>query len=437
MLKQIRDILLILILLTRCVILADSGRQTGDWHAQIHKSRLENGMPLIYEWDDSSRITVLQLFLKGGQRSEPAGKAGLAYITTRLALEIPDQTKTQDLMNQATSIYMACREDFSHITLSCLSENLEDALAVISKIFSKPLFSGIRIERIKDQMERQRDRAADEPVNQAHDAYMKAFFNGSPYANSVYGNETSRKSIKKRDIQLFFQNYFKSGNMVAVVSSDLPEEKIKSLMNAYLGVFPEGEASEPVPIDLNPAAEEAISITKDTQQSFVSTGYYIDSSSPSNYVHTLLIDILLGKGLNSRLWELRIKNKLAYNVNSRFTYTQKGILLEAFLETENAKREAAQEALNKTMNVLFSEGIKEDELTTTKAFAKSWLLRDNETKENRARTLAYFEILGLGYDFMEKIFKQINATTAQELNTFIRTYLKPENVLFITIGPST
>ncbi|NOR14388.1 MAG: peptidase M16, partial [Candidatus Aminicenantes bacterium] len=375
--------------------------------------------------------------IKGGQHAEPGGKSGLAYITTRLTLEIPDQSKTQELMNQATHIYMACREDFSHITLSCLSENLKDALEVMSKIFSKPLFSGIRIDRLKEQMERQQDRDADEPFNQAHNAYMKFFFSGSPYANSIYGDEGSRKATKKKDIQLFFQKYFKSENMVAVVSTDLPEDEIKSMMNSCLGVFPEGSSPEAISFELSPEVREAVTIEKDTQQSFVSAGFYIDNSSPTNYIHALLVDNLLGKGINSRLWDLRIKEKLAYNVNSRFTYTQEGILLEAFLETENTKREAAREALYQTLSSLFSEGIEEDELNTTKAFAKSLLLRNNETKENRTRSLAYFETMGLGYDFMEKIFAQIDATTLQELNTFIQTYLSPEKALFVIIGPST
>ena len=40
---------------------------------------LENGLRVIHEHDDSSQITVVQFFIKGGQRAEPAGKAGLAY----------------------------------------------------------------------------------------------------------------------------------------------------------------------------------------------------------------------------------------------------------------------------------------------------------------------------------------------------------------------
>jgi len=437
MLNPIRKALFIVFMIMNGLAMAGSSPRTPQWLTQTQKIALENGLPLVYEWDESSRVTVLQLFIKGGQHAEPAGKAGLAYMTTRLCLEIPDQSKTQELMNQATSIYMACKEDFSHITLSCLSENLEDALEVTSKILRKPLFSGIRIDRIKDRMERQQSREADEPANQAHEAYMQAFFKGSPFANSVYGNEESRKATKKKDIQLYYQNYFTAGNMVAVVASDLPEEEISALMNTYLGVFREGPSTALVPFEITPEVKETIPIEKDSQQSYISAGYFVDGSSPQNYIYALLINNLLGKGVNSRLWDLRIKDKLAYNVNSRFTFTREGILLEAFLETENAKREAAQQALRQTLNTLFSEGIDEEELTTTKAYTKSLFLRENETKGNRTRTMAYFEILGLGYDFMHTLFAQIEATTAEELNAFVQAYLRPEKAMFVIVGPST
>lgn len=414
---------------------AHPGQEGKHWQPTVKRLRLENGLPLIYEHDESSRVTVLQLFIKGGQHAEPMGKAGVAYITTRLMLEIPDQSKTQDLMNQATRIHMACREDFSQITISCLSENLEDALEIVSKIMRKPLFSGIRIDRNKERMERQFDRESDEPSIQAHQAYMQAFFKGTPYANPVYGDEDSRKAIKKKDIQLFHQNYFKAGNMVAVVSSDLPENEIMTHMDSYLGVFPEGSSQHPGSFEIGPVAREEVTLAKDSQQSFVSAGYFIPASSPQNYVYTLMIDNLVGQGINSRLWDLRIKDKLAYNVSSRFTYTGEGILLEAFLETENTKRKAARESLYLVLDTLFREGVAEDELATTKTFAKSLLLRDNETKEVRTRTMAYFEILGLGYDFMQKLFDQIDAATTADLNAFIQTHLDPKKALFVIIGP--
>jgi len=101
---------------------------------------LENGLTAIYEKDISSKVSVFQIFIKGGKRAEPEGKAGLSYLTTRLAIEIPDQNKLQALMDQATHLYIACTEEYSLVTIASLSENLEDTLKITSQILGKPLF---------------------------------------------------------------------------------------------------------------------------------------------------------------------------------------------------------------------------------------------------------------------------------------------------------
>jgi len=76
---------------------------------QIKKKTLENGLSLIYQKDTSSSITVIQILIRGGQSAEPENKQGLAYLTTRLALEIPDQIITQDLMSQASQVSTLCQ----------------------------------------------------------------------------------------------------------------------------------------------------------------------------------------------------------------------------------------------------------------------------------------------------------------------------------------
>ena len=57
------------------------------------KKNMSNGLTLIYQNDASSATTVLQILIRGGKGAEPESQDGLAYLTTRLALEIPDRGK--------------------------------------------------------------------------------------------------------------------------------------------------------------------------------------------------------------------------------------------------------------------------------------------------------------------------------------------------------
>ena len=430
----IRATLMSLFLFTGWSGSSANGSVSSQQGAPIETFRLENGIELICENDTSSGITVVQFHFKGGLRAEPEGKAGLAYLTTRLILEIPDQSKTQALMNQATRLSMGCEEDFTFVTVSCLTEHLDEALKLVSNIMQKPLISGIRIDRVKDQMERQRKIEEDDSVHMAHELFKQAFFKDTPYASPVFGSKSSLKAIDKNDINWYFNQFLHAGNMLVVVSSDLKAAEIFGLIDTYYGDSPQGLKSDLPVFKRHLAPDAPVFKEKEAEQSFVSAGYGLDIGSAEEYALGYLLDCLLGKGIQSRMWDLRVRQKLAYSVQTRLNYALQGSILEAFLETDSAKTEKARDSLKSLLNALQAEGIEADELEMTKNYAKSLILRTNETKESRTRSLAVFQTMGLGHDTLKTILDQMEAVTLEQINNFIKTCLDPKNCVFVTIG---
>lgn len=410
----------------------------NDWllNNPLKTKTISNGLSLVYQKDKSSAVTVFNLVIKGGKRAEPVGNDGLAYLTTRLSLEIPDRGKVQDIMSQATRISMNSKGDYSVITVSCLSENLEDVAELTSKIILDPLFSGIRIDNIKKMMNHLRKAEADDSPNAAYNAAIETFFKGMSYGKSVLGTEETLKAIKKKNIQDFYKKYFVAGNMVITVITDFDEELTFRILEKHFSPIPLGKAPTPEAITLSPLQENSLVLEKEAQQTLISRVFLLPRITPKSYILASLIKNLLGQGVNSRLWSsLRIKEKLAYNVNARATLMKGAGVLEAYLETDNGKRESAAEALKMVLVNLYEHGITEEELDITKTHYKSYFMRENETKENRAHSLSSFEGLGFGFDFFTKFFQNVDNVTLEDINTFIKEYLKPDQGLEITIGP--
>jgi len=396
---------------------------------------LSNGLKLIYQKDASSAITVFQILIKGGKAVEPEEKSGLAYLTTRLTLEIPNRKKTQDLMSQASRISMASKGDYSLIQLKCLSENLEKTLKVTTQIMLDPLFSGVRIEGTKKMMEYQRNTQEDDPINMGHKTYLERLFAKKGYGGSVFGSDESLKAIKKNDVKNFYDNYFKAENMVIAVISDLEKEPLIEILNEYFAKFPSGEPAESKPNSVTIPEERQVFIEKDTKQFFISLAFPLPKITRKDFALASIVENLLGKGVGSRLWDLRYIEKLAYNVNAQATLMKDGGLLEAYLETDKEKKEIALEALKKVLSSLSEKGITEEELEVTKINAKASFLRENETKEIRAGNLVSFEALGLGYEFLHGFFLEIDAISLDEINTYIKEILNPEKGVEVVIGP--
>lgn len=424
-----------IILLTAALLSAALSQD--NWQNLPEKISLPSGLPVIYQQDDSSAITSIMFLFKGGKAAEPAGKDGLSYLTTRLMIEIPDSGKIQDLMNQATQISLTSRGDYSLISLTCLSKNLEEALKLVTSILKDPLFSGLRIDRIQEMMIHQREAMDDEPVNAAHHVLLESFFDNSPYAGSTYGSKESLKAIKKKDIENFYRSIFRTGNMTAVVSTDLDKAVILETIQKYSKDFP-SEEMEAFPSAFTSSLPEnkTVFLDKDMTQSLVSISFPLPETTSKNYILASLLDNFLGKGTHSKLWFLRSKKRLAYNVNSRTTLMKRGGILTAYLETDNTKRDTAKEALRGLFLDVFKNGMTEEDLQMTKANTKAFFLRGIETKEERTFQMAELEALGLGFEFMNSFFQEVDAVSLEESNSYIKKILNPERSVEVVIGPS-
>jgi len=421
-------------LVTIVLCLIGTGQSVSSGEGSAQKSTLENGLSVILEIDESSPTTLLQILVKGGKRAEPAGKRGLSFLTTRLSVEIPDSGKVQELMSLATRFSVTVLGDHSLINIECLTENLEASLKVLSKIILDPLFSGIRIDAVKKHMEHQSRIQEDDSVRLGHLASLAAFFAGTPYAGSIYGDEESLKAIKNRDVADFYERYFIGPNMILSLSSDLPAKTLLDLVGKYLAKIPKGEPISFAPVSASPPKERAVRIDRETKQSYVGLAYPLPGVSPRNFALASILENLLGKGPGSRLWPLRTEKKLAYNVSCRATQMQSGGVIEAYLETDNPKKENAKAVLWQTILDVHQNGISEEELAFTKTAAAADFIRENETKIGKVATLAYFESVGLGLSYFSGLSAEIEALTLDEVNSYIRSILAPEKAFEVVIG---
>jgi len=183
--------------------------------------------------------------------------------------------------------------------------------------------------------------------------------------------------------------------------------------------------------------DKSIFVEKDTQQNLVLFAYPLPKLTEENYVFSNLVDNLIGKGVNSILWPLRVKEKLAYNVNSRLSLYKEGGLFEVYLETDNEKMDRAHEALLGALDDLIERGVSEKDHHANLTFTKGSFLRQIETKRDRTSFLLSLEALGLGYSFLDRIFLEVEKISVEEMNAFIKDILSPEKRLEVIIGPKT
>ena len=403
---------------------------------EVTTTILTTGIPLHFQQDFSSSSTSVVLAIRGGKGAVPAGKDGLAYLVTRLAVDIPDERKARDMLSQAGRFSVSVLEDGSFIKIDCLSEYLEPTLKTAAAIIQDPIFSSIRIDRIKTMMTPQAGRQEDNSAVLAHQAVLEAFYGGRGYGGALYGNAPSLKSLDRKTVFGFYEEHFASNRIFFSAVSDLPFEKVsdlleKSFTRAAVGTRESvADFQDRAQVPENPNLE----LTRETQQTYVGRAYPIPEFSRRSHVLALIGEALLGKGPGSRLWPLRGRDRLAYSVDAVYTPNRDGGVLIAYIETQNAKAGEAAAALENELRHLREHGLTRDEFEAARMTARSHFLRANESKESRAMTMAVLEILGLGAGLFHSLAEELEAVSLEDMIDFLRDVLDPERELRIVVG---
>lgn len=419
------------------ILAAGAWAQDGQWRLGREPQRfvLENGLAVIVQQDASAPHSVVQLFVHGGSRSDPPGGGGLAYLTMRLALEIPDQTKLKQLMEFGSSFSLHVGEDYSLITIRTLSRHLQPTLEILTAIFSEPLFSSVRIDGIKTQMLHLQKKSADEPNELMRMLTIGNFFGDSGYGAQRFGQEASLAAIGKKDIQAFFDAHFNAANMVAVIVSDLDDAALKPLLTRLLGRLAAGREAVPAPQPAARAEKKVLNVTRRSAQTHIACAALLPALDAENYVLASLLETWLGKGIGCKLWPLRDQSDLTYGVHADVLPLKDAMLLNVYLKTGFRRADEAQKSLLEILGEVYENGISAGELSAAQAYAQADFWRENETRDRRAATLAFLEGMGLSYRLAGDFHRRLGAVSQDEMNRFIRAWLSPERLFILRIGP--
>lgn len=415
------------------------GGTTNIWKNPPQQIAISSNLSFIYQQDDSSAITVIQVLVRGGRAAVPVSKRGLAFLATRLAMDLSSSDQFRDIMQMGSLVYPGIEGDYSIMTIKCLSSRLEETLKIVLNVFKDPLFTGPRINNLKGYMEHRNKTEEDAPEELMEQAYLNVFLGSGEYnyGGSDYGDEETRKAISKNDISDFYKKYFNTANVIISVSTDLSEAAITPIMKKYFSSISGGSPVVSPSVSVSVPAQKVVTVKKENQQVHIALGITTPPISRENYVRLYMLDNALGKGIGSKIWSLRTEDGLAYSINTRAMPLKNAGLLMVYLKTDVNEKEQALRALRSLLADFQREGISEDELAHIRTRSKADFLRMCETKEQKARQMAYFEVMGLSFQFLEEFFSVIDRVTATELNEFLRLLPAPEQWVTVIIGPES
>lgn len=391
------------------------------------------------------RDTMVPLFaiefsFRGGAALDPAGKAGLADMTTSLldegAGDLDSQAFQQRLADLAVEMSFSAGSDTIRGSFKTLNRNRDEAVDLLRLALTAPRFDADAVERIRQQTLAMLARKSSEPDEIASRVWWKAVFPDHPYGRPVEGTAQSIAAIQVADLRKLVAERFARDQLIVGVVGDITPEELGPLLDRAFGTLPAKGTPVRLPEAKLAAAGQTFVVREDVPQSVAVFGQAgLKRDDPDYYTAVVMNYVLGGGSFSSRLYkEVREKRGLAYSVYSYLSPMHAAAVLAGGVSTRNARVGESLAVIRKEWARMRDGGATENELDDAKTYLTgSFPLRFTST-DRIARMLVGMQYNDLGIDYIDRRNKYIGAVTREDVARVARSLLKPDALTVVVVG---
>ncbi|MCX8160790.1 MAG: insulinase family protein [Candidatus Saccharicenans sp.] len=399
---------------------------------------LENGLKVYYQFQPEARVTSVVFHFCGGQSLEKTGQAGLAYLTARLMAEVSDEDRLAELLASGINLSAGSRPDFSIIQFEGPTSHFDKTLGIVAAGLKNPLFSGPRIDRVRSLLKLEAGQEACRLVDSALLCLRRQIFPGSPYGQSLYGQESDLKSVSRKDISQFYEAIMNSGSLSLLVITDLEKKALQEILARHLGwvknEIPRAGKKFLVadgPPEKTPAG--SCNHYQGPPGAAVALGYLLPGELAETYPAAYLLDKIIGEGPGSLIWKLRQESGLAYNLSSRLEILGGKILFICYLESEKELAASSLDMLKQTFSRLGQQGLEPEAVARGKVMAINCYRRESFSRDNRLGFLSLVLAGNLTVDFYNSFLERLEKISPDQLIELVRATFTSERAFEVLI----
>jgi zinc protease len=421
-----------------------SGPQTAaavPAHPKVQRLELSNGLKVLVLEDPSVPVLYAQVSFRGGVIEETPADNGASALAAELLLRGTRRLDQQALADQLADWGGDVSSFAGHHTfgfaLSGLSEHRQELLGLMGEIITDSAFSADEWKKAhEDQL--QSVLSEKEDIYNAAGIFLSAAVYGEhPYRQSSNGTEASLAKLTREKTLEFYRKRLAAPGMVVGVAGDVRAEDVRKVLERALGKVarqapPAPPAAAPMPAFDRPVRlHEAL---KREQAVAMLAFRSVRVDDPRRYAFQVLNAVMNGSA--GRLYQhIRGVHGMSYVINSGL---QLGLDPGHFVFYAGVKPDEGDrvlELLAEEASKLRTGGVTEEELRQ----AKEQLIGNHEhAMESRASVLQEAvtdEILGLGFEEMDRFADGIRAVTKKDVEDIIREFIHPDRSVGLVVAP--
>ena len=410
---------------------------TGEAAApEVARHVLPNGLIVLVREDPSVGVMGASLMVRGGALFEAPDEAGVTNFVHRVMLRGTRRYNavqlTQAIEDLGGSLDASGDVEYAEVRGTALGRNWETLLTLIAEVALRPTFPSEEIERERRLILSAIQSRGDTPFQRAFDAMLTDLYGRHGYGWPNLGTRESLARLDRAALEARYAAIYRPDRMVLAVSGQVPRDRVIRVAERLFRGMPTVAAAKPsAPTPPPPRAARRV-VERPAQQAQVMVGYIGPGLTDPEYPAVRVLGTILGGGMSGRLFtELRDRRGLAYQVGVLGTYRTGPSFLLTYMGTAPANVEASEAGVLAEIDRIRGEQVNERELARAKAFLLGNLTMDRRTTARDAWYLAFFEVVGAGWNFPERYARAVEAVTAADVGRVAQRYLAGPTVVVL------
>lgn len=416
-------------------------------HVDVQRVVLANGLTVLMAPNDGLPSFCLNLVINAGARYETDDVAGLASLVGTMLEEGTVRRSSEEIAESVEGVgaHIATFGGYTHsgVRLVGLTEDFDGCLEIAADCLRNPAFPEDRVRMHVDRRLALLKSRSDQPRSRAADAFDEIVFAGHPCHRPSHGYESSVAGLTRDHLVAFHDAFFHPNTAVLSLAGRFDPAEALASIERHLGdwahngalALPEAPeiARQTAPVEQYVHAEKS--------QVNLFLGHLGIRRTHADYYSLMVLDTILGSspGFTSRIPRvLRDEQGLAYSTFSNITGSA-GIdpgRFIAFIGTSPANLDRAIEGLRHEIARIVAEPVSADELETAKSYLTGSFVFRFQTNAQIAGYLIDAEVFELGFDFLERFPRLIEAVTVDEVLRVAREHIDPEAMTLVVVGPT-
>ncbi|WP_428545221.1 M16 family metallopeptidase [Profundibacter sp.] len=389
--------------------------------------------------EHSIPFTALEIRFKGGASLDPEGKRGAINLMVGLLEEgAADKDARQFAAateGLAASFGFDVGDDAMSVSAQFLTENRDEAMALLRTALQEPRFDDDAIARVKAQVVSAIQSAATDPDKISGRTFDRLAFGDHPYATSINGTLESVAALTRDDLLAAKDAVMARDRLYVGAVGDITPEELGKLLDDLLDDLPADGAKMPEKAPFLLKGGKTV-VPFDTPQSVVTFGQEgIERHDPDFFAAYIMNTILGGSGRQSRLMEeVREKRGLTYGVYSYLLPKDYAALYMGRVASANDRVAQAVQVIKGEWVKMAENGVTAEELEGAKTYLTGAYPLRFDGNGPIANILVGMQMDDLPIDYIATRNDRINAVTLDDVARVAKRLVRPDDLHFVVVG---